>query len=297
MSLVPLLEELQDARRNAYVSALIAGETGRTVVGHLGWIPTAELWAVGAWPIPIVSQDDTTLSYTKEVSEPICPPLRATIGYAMKDKCPLIHASQTVVINTLCPQRETVVPHLSGKEILRFHPSQESEFIREVYLRFGEPEAENLSRVRETLNAIDHNLEVLARHVATGQITFREWAILQDGIRFLPELYEQMTALEKAIHIATQRPARDTKRIALTYATVDGVDAEALQKFDEYRIELHRLDCEKSADVARICGLPFLMENCRHIDKQEPFTLHMSQPDHAWLTSIETRLQSQEEIQ
>lgn len=277
MNPVESLERLSFARDEAYVTALLKKESGITVVGTLGWVPAARLWAAGAWPIPIMSQDDSTLGFTSDIKGPLCAPLRATIGYAKTDKCPLIHASSVIAINTACERREVVLPFLRDKTILRFDPVDYEAFDRSVEEEFGPVEPEALETAEHRLIVIRMQLEVLSAYVSTGQLSVREWVIIQNGVRFIPALEEQEKILREWIETAKSRPQSKGKALDLTYVNLDGVDPALWDRLDQQPgYALHTLACEELPTSKSVTGLPLLQEDCIHTERNFPAILNLS---------------------
>ena len=253
-----ILDRLERARSEAYVTALTQSMAGRTIVGTLGCVPVELIWASGAWPIPLMSQDDSTLSLVPEHHPPLCDPLQATAGYAAADKCPLIHAASVCVVDINCPRRLELLPYLNHKKVYLYDPENEQDFF-ENWNRDYEvtsPELPHLYRkTRELLNKI-------LQQTAEGQCSANEWIVIQNGERFIPDLIECHSLLSR-LHTAFQkRPKADTAPRRVAISVMDGVDRQVLELLDA---------CGSTVFVSAGCeypphdtegALPFYMRDC-----------------------------------
>lgn len=129
-----LLEEFQEARRNAYVDAITLNYGGRHVAGVFGKnIPREILWALDITPINVYSIDGSNIAASKEnIEAEKCSLVKASYGYTVTERCPLIYSSHIIIINDMCPHKSSMISKLNGIKdsfIIKEHKSIEDQVL------------------------------------------------------------------------------------------------------------------------------------------------------------------------
>lgn len=134
-----ILEEFQEARRNAYVDAITLNYEGRHVAGVFGKnIPREILWALDITPINVYSIDGSNIAASKgSIETEKCSIVKASYGYTVTERCPLIYSSDLIISNNMCPHKSSMISKLQGIKdsyIIKEHKSIEDQVLE--YKRF-----------------------------------------------------------------------------------------------------------------------------------------------------------------
>lgn len=173
-----------EARREAYVTAVMAPSTGMPVAGLLGGqIPREVFYAMGILPITVASTDGHAMEFS--LRKDFCDLLVATEGYALSEKCPLLFASQSLIADDFCSRRCQWLQGLSAsKPSFIYHSALRSaqgedgsnhllqliEFLETTYHRsFQEEELKKVIQVRQNLREKREKLFEQSQGVITGQ--------------------------------------------------------------------------------------------------------------------------------
>ncbi len=110
-----LLKEFQEARRNAYVDAIYLKSQGKHAAGIFGKnIPREILWALDITPINIYSIDGSNISASnKIIDKESCSILKASYGYTVTERCPLIYSTDIIISNDMCPHKVSMISKLN----------------------------------------------------------------------------------------------------------------------------------------------------------------------------------------
>lgn len=113
-----LLDEYRDARRNAFVTALMINSSGKYIAGIFGVnIPREILWALDIVPINIYSIDDSNIAAAEKlIDSENCSVIKASYGYYITDKCPLTHFSDIIIGTDLCHKKLSMIQKLGDKK-------------------------------------------------------------------------------------------------------------------------------------------------------------------------------------
>lgn len=107
MDILTQLNEYRDARRNAFVSAIVIKNAGGHIGGVFGVdVPREILWAADIVPVDIYSIDSSNISAAAKVlTTSYCDLIRASYGYAITDKCPLTHCADIIIGSGKCKEK------------------------------------------------------------------------------------------------------------------------------------------------------------------------------------------------
>lgn len=110
-----LLDEFEEARRNAYVDAIYLKSQGRRVAGIFGRnIPREILWALDITPVNVYSIDDSNIAASHEaIDANSCSLIKASYGYTVTERCPLIYSADIIIGNDMCPHKTSMLSKLS----------------------------------------------------------------------------------------------------------------------------------------------------------------------------------------
>lgn len=268
------LARLDVAREQAYVTALERMTSGQQVVGTLGPVPTDLVWAAGAWPIPVLSQDDSTRSFCQESA--LCNPITATIGYAASGKCPLLYAANPILVHAGCSHRLQITKYLPEKTVLLYREgdiSWEAQLEEALGVHPDPAAREQVKRQTEEMRKLQ---ETLLRYVQTKQLPLKDWVTLTNGIRFLSDRSEQQEMLSFFCEESAGKKRADTYQ-SLTISTLYGVDPALLDLLDAapcgYALQF--VGCEERENLVGN-GLSLTMTNCIRVNT-ETISLQLGQ--------------------
>lgn len=286
------LARLDVAREQAYVTALERMTSGQRVVGTLGPVPTDLVWAAGAWPIPVLSQDDSTRSFCQESA--LCNPITATIGYAESGKCPLLYAADPILVHAGCLHRLRITGYLPGKTVLLYREGDtgwEAQLEEALGVHPDRAAREQAKRQTEQMRKLQ---EVLLGYVQTKQLRLKDWVTLTNGIRFLPDRTEQLEMLSFFCEEAAKMKRADTVQ-TLTISTLYGVDSALLDLLDAapcgYALQF--VGCEERENLVGN-GLSLTMTHCIRANT-EINKLHLGQIGAETLARLKNTLDKGEE--
>ena len=134
------LEEYNDDRRNAFISALTINSEGIYIAGIYGTdIPKEILWASDIVPINIYSIDGSNIKAAEELIGPErCPLIKASYGYAVTDKCPFTHLAHIIVGSGMCPDKASMITKLGNlKEYYILSEHNNVDALASEYRRFA----------------------------------------------------------------------------------------------------------------------------------------------------------------
>lgn len=136
-----LLEEFEEARRNAYISAITLKGQGKIVAGIFGKnIPREILWALEITPVNVYSIDGSNICESEGfIDSGRCSLVKASYGYTVTERCPLIYSSDIIISNNACPHKTSMISKLSGfKESYIIEDYKEVEKQAAEYKKFAE---------------------------------------------------------------------------------------------------------------------------------------------------------------
>ncbi|WP_313165017.1 2-hydroxyacyl-CoA dehydratase family protein [Sedimentibacter sp.] len=109
-NLYNLLEEFQEARRNAYVDAIYLRSQGRHVAGIFGKnIPREILWALDITPVNVYSIDGSNIAASYGIlDKENCSVVKASYGYTATERCPLIYSADIIIGSDMCPHKASM---------------------------------------------------------------------------------------------------------------------------------------------------------------------------------------------
>nr|WP_312576293.1 2-hydroxyacyl-CoA dehydratase family protein [Sedimentibacter sp.] len=148
------LELFKDARRNAFITAITINSDGRHIAGTYGVnIPREILWALDIVPINIYSIDDSNIKAAEEfLDKKNCSLIKASYGYAIKDKCPFTHFADIIIGSTMCPNKLSMIKKLEHlKKVLILKENYDVDALALEYRNFASYiEKEFGTRINET---------------------------------------------------------------------------------------------------------------------------------------------------
>lgn len=197
------LKAVKEARRNAYVTAVMALGQGDALCGVMGRIVPREIfYGLGIQPLSVASTDGYTMEYATK--DPQCPLLKATLGYAESGKCPLLYSVGALVLAGDCPKRIAFGEWLD-KPTFIYQPGQALELIAWLEERFSvsfrEDRYQEAVRVRQSLADKRETLSQLLREKGQAGFVLKE---ILFGLEYQFGLDVQAAYLDEALVLARE---------------------------------------------------------------------------------------------
>ena len=270
------LEKLDYAREQAYVTVLEYAANGKLVAGTLGPVPADVIRAAGGWTVPLLSQDDTTLSYCNVPK--LCDPAAATIGYAKSGKCPLIYAANPVLIHTGCAHRMQIAECLGDKTILLYE-KEDADWEEKLCRVIGfHPSDAALQKEKQQTIRLHTLHRKLRDAVKKKSLSLEDWVTVTDGVRFLPDRKEQEEMLSYFVDEMKAIKGTDLS-IPIGISTLYGTDPALQKELDKapYGYDIRYVGCEAPAEETVDC-VPLVMTNCACSQEKGSITLGQTGP-------------------
>ncbi|NYB73302.1 2-hydroxyacyl-CoA dehydratase [Sedimentibacter hydroxybenzoicus DSM 7310] len=138
-NLYNLLEEFQEARRNAYVDAIYLKSHSKHVAGIFGKnIPREILWALDITPVNVYSIDGSNIAASYGIlDKENCSVVKSSYGYTATERCPLIYSADIIISNDMCPHKTLMISKIDKlKDIYIIKDSKNAAGLESEYRKF-----------------------------------------------------------------------------------------------------------------------------------------------------------------
>ncbi len=195
MATSDIFDELENQRREAYVRAVLRAAGPNDVVGYIGSrVPAALFHAMGLMALPVHGVDGDILEFSTESG--LCPVVDATLTYARTDRCPLIHSSRMIVVDSTCPIMAEKMSRIDGKDVYIyniFESDRDERLISRLKDVYGRAvDDETLKIVNKELDKCD---AILRRLKYYSNLSGNKIYILEYYLNFL-SLSERLSILQ-----------------------------------------------------------------------------------------------------
>lgn len=139
-SLPEKLAVYEDARRNAFISALNLKSAGGSLCGIFGFaFPKEIVWAADMVPVNVFSIDDSNTAAAEQLwGKEYCSLLKASYGYAVTGKCPFMYFSDLIAMADFCKAKHELLDKLAEtKNIYKLDAADDLEKLAASYHKFA----------------------------------------------------------------------------------------------------------------------------------------------------------------
>lgn len=110
------LEEFEEMRHNAFITALELKSSGKHIAGIYGVnVPREILWALDIVPINIFGIDGSNIEAAEGyMDKQGCSLVKASYGYIVTDRCPFSHFADIIIGTGYCHEKKRMIQRLDG---------------------------------------------------------------------------------------------------------------------------------------------------------------------------------------
>ncbi|WP_313339760.1 2-hydroxyacyl-CoA dehydratase family protein [Sedimentibacter sp.] len=253
-NLYNLLEEFQEARRNAYVDAIYLKSQYRHVAGIFGKnIPREFLWALDITPVNVYGIDGSNIFASHGIlDKENCSVVKSSYGYTATERCPLIYSSDIIIGNDMCPHKVSMISKIDKfKDTYIIKDYKNADELELEYIQFVDfienkfskkMNEEKLNAVINKVNSIsDITVKIINMYMKRKcPINVCDLYNIIYGSQFILDLDERYSKLSEIYSILKESSSIDifnknnnAKTILITGAPLAGLTEEILKPLSQ----------------------------------------------------------------
>ncbi len=210
------LEEARERRRNAYVDAVTLMSQGKTLIDVMGrTVPGFLLRAMDVIPVYIASTDGHASKFSKSFTA--CSLLKATEGYAISGKCPLIYSVSGLITDDICVKRENAAESIAMDKLLFVLKKSQKcylELIDFIRINFSkELIPEKLQESIDENNKVRDLSRELSNLIREKDVTLAEEITILNGLQFHLEMKDKIAYLNEAVDVLSGLNPRESNNV------------------------------------------------------------------------------------
>ncbi|MGI6077480.1 MAG: hypothetical protein ACOYCB_04860 [Fastidiosipilaceae bacterium] len=231
--------ELKELRRQAYVDALMATRSGKTIVGYFGAdVPELMIHQYGALAAPIMGLDGHVFQFDDENStlDRYCDVIRSTLVYLQKDKCPLQHAAKAYVIGGSCSLMYEAINKATEKPVFYYSDNDHALAKWLVELLGSDQMTSQMNDISQIFSEISRRLNDLKKANISG---YNLW-LLNTYISYVLDPVKRIELLDEVTQSCELEPKFQERRSILAVCPAGIGEKIAKVEFNpDYQISPH----------------------------------------------------------